>query len=319
MALPAPQAHAQSDTTDAMAIPACTTSTGIKGKLFTGLFGTITSPESFDTIETNNEDFTAYTSVKSGLENLVHPGVEGDIVTRGGVTKDFSSEGTVTILKYIRDNNTVAHQCAVEVIDFNPDLHELSATSFGNCDLKQLHGFSQLIPDHIQIYETPEEIVEMAFAPEDIIGIFKLPSSIVEIVDVYGRSPGIGNFMWMSGRPGNYYLAGICPFEVENPDTALLEQEVENALKCRDVKNEPLMLKVGDTATLSLSEYTRNIDRRGMFFQASRPIAITSSLDTLRDEKADMFDIKAIIKGTMTLIRKTGDARFYETCVITVN
>lgn len=296
--------------------PVCLTNTGSEGKLFAGLYGTVVSPVPYANIQTNNESLTIYPSIRSGLGAVAYPGEVRGVYSKGGPIENAAPKGTVTELQFIQDDGAVVHRCWVEVIEFDPDVHDLDTTTVGNCTLQQLDGFADLLNGHAQIFEISGELSEIASVPERIVKVSPLTTRIIKVL---GQSKGRGNFVWMVKNNGITDIGGICPLEVKSANEVSIEQLLKETPVCLDVNGTPLALAVGDTATLSLSEFAPSIDHwAGALIQNDPPIMITTQMDIASRNEIDEFAIVAKSVGSVTLIRELEKRRRFDTCLVTV-
>ncbi|WP_298846798.1 hypothetical protein [uncultured Ruegeria sp.] len=245
----------------AFVVPECQTNVDEKGSLIAGLLGTASAPVEYDNVLTDHESISIFPRSRSGLNVEVQASKHFGLGT-SNVSVDTSNFLPSIILTFVRREQSIAHICSVQIVEYDPDLHETATIQFGECSLKQVSGAEVLLPGHVQICESPEQLDEVSGRPLSFVDVVPITGRFIQ---VRGQSEGLGVFSWNSGLVEGadsdvHELRSICPVWVVERAPAEVDHLLQTTPLCQDIDGKDLEMKVGERTNLSLSSFNRNIN-----------------------------------------------------------
>ena len=201
----APLAAAQQTEND---IPPCETSTGVPGRLFTGINGTIKGPPGTRRVRDRDGQLLEGTSTFGGSGTILDIGVWVTGYAPGKAVLVLSSTE-----EFADAVENVIHTCWVDVVDFDRELHGLDAVRAGNCRLAgdTLTPF-KIGETRVLEKETEYGIIWMG------AGIFELEHLRDRQIRVRAMEKGVENWVigaQLPGKPLRYSKSGFCTMVVE--------------------------------------------------------------------------------------------------------
>jgi hypothetical protein len=232
----------------AQTVPPCRTTAGGDGLVFEGTYALIFAPVAFETVMTDAPEIVIVPEVRDGLGVLA----SGDKVTAGSAVVDFLTGGAVV------------HQCAVEVVAFDPQVHDPAQLQAGNCDLSVVAGRPRLMAGHGQVLDIdgapmptldafgqPRSQIEMAISNPSIADFSALTDSRIYLL---GKTTGLTSLLWMTAKADETFAINLCPITVVVPaDVFGLEGPSEQDL-CQDAEGGPMRLVVGQATGMRFPE-----------------------------------------------------------------
>jgi hypothetical protein len=295
----------------AQTIPLCETNVGVPGQLLDGYHGMVYSPVAFEHVRTEGAQFEAYSDLQDGLGVLVSA---GSLVSASQDERTVANENRASdegLIQFLQSNGTIAHQCRVVIVAYDPSLHDMATLQVGDCDLTQLAGLPQLVVDHAQVLAFAHEFEEISIAPVRIADTSTLSASSIYLV---AKSVGVVVIAAIRGNFGEERSIRLCPFTAISPQEAFGDRGLNDEQICKDVNNMPMRLAVGQTAILVMPQ------------GAEHPVSFTDFaisapdvLETLGYEKmGNSWTIKAVAPGTSSLTAVTSDGLQAMGCEVVV-
>ncbi len=291
--------------------PACTTSTGLAGTLFAGQWGMVASPVPFDRAEGDDRYVATSSSTRNGLNVVVITGRAHSDSTWGG--KPPTSIGST--VRFFQSESAVVYGCTVRVVDFDPNLHDLSMMRFGDCDHELRQGLPTLLQGHMQVYGFSETVSEASGGSG---GALEQSIFTSEAFLLVGLSPGIGTFVWIaessiSPSPDFEVISGICPFFVESARDYFSQNRIDEAGLCKGVDGAPVRLTVGQAAAFSSHNVADAIGHRRLRI-GNRSVVRAVSLD--EDNKT--LVLKGLEVGTTSVLLRPTEDSSPQICMVVV-
>lgn len=282
---------------DPAEVPACKTTAGDDGLLFHGTFGMVYAPVAFDNVRTEADNLSLNAEIRDGL----------GVFARGGRNiKDSPQQvdaAPAALVEFIADG-TIVHHCAVKIVAFNPDKHDLARLQSGDCDLRLVAGRAPLAAGHAQILEVPQEIYELSIGNPSIADISTLTDRSLYLL---GKSPGVTVLAWFPDDVEGSAIVNFCPVSVTSPE------EVPDKDLCLDATGVPMRLSVGQSATMQLRD---SLGRFADFAEAA--VAAPGIADFSFAEGKASATITGLASGSTSLTLLTDNSSIAQNCEIVV-
>jgi hypothetical protein len=143
---------------------------------------------------------------------------------------------------------------------------------------------------------------------------------------VRGWGVGWANLVWYedydyySEAPEIIEIGGVCPIEVKSAENVTTERLSQEMPICLDVDGNPLELMVGDTATISLDAFSRNVSfGGGGFWQPGSLLTLPTKSSYYDHVEVGTFEIVARKAGSMTLMREVGGDTRADACLVIIH
>lgn len=220
-------------------LPMCNSSFEENGEIASGFFSTVTSTTPFDSATSPDSVVDVYSgSIRTGLEMVVFAGARRGPYADGGSIAVDAGAGQRTRIDFYKDDEVV-FACNVIIGEYSKQEDELSQLSVGDCEMLLQSGSVTLRSGHIQIFELPNELVELVGNSPEIVDISPLTSTSFQVT---GVSEGQGQFVWVN-EAGE--IGGICPISVSGRIDRLADRDL-----CTDIDGMPLRLTPGEVVEL---------------------------------------------------------------------
>lgn len=204
---------AQNVVPDNTAHPVCQTNSGIPGVIFQGHSGTLVAPRNFGAIalddvneatenaSVGNGQVEIFSSIRFGQEILIFSYPNADIERQ-------------TTVYFVDGFGRTKSACELSIRRFDPEQHDLAATSRGYCQFGQRTGISTITIGTNEVFDFPERYVEGMTSRPSVMNYNPEPGG--RAVRLYALSEGHAIFAWMGEDTGNGILKGLCPFIVSD-------------------------------------------------------------------------------------------------------
>ena len=178
---------------------ACATNTGTPGRLYRGFIGMVTSPVDFDEVE-----------VSSNRARVIHEMRFGNYapITIFNLSDAAGRDFDVT---FTLADKTIVHKCTVQTAEFNADVDDPIDMQVGDCTMKQISGPRDLMVGKHQIFEAPDRLYYLTFAPLEVF--MGGGTSEGELV-LEGIAPGVATLAWTQENAKGQLAMSICPIVV---------------------------------------------------------------------------------------------------------
>ena len=189
-------------------IPPCETSTGIPGRLFTGITSAIKGPPETRWIRDRDGLILKGTSAILASSTILEIGINVTGYVQGTAILILSDAE-----EFAQALDNVVHTCWVDVIDFDRELHGLDAVRAGTC----LLAGDTLTPFKIGETRILQKETQLGFIQMGA-GIFEIEHLRDRQIRVRALEKGVENWVigaQLPGKPLRYSKSGFCTLVVE--------------------------------------------------------------------------------------------------------
>jgi hypothetical protein len=285
---------ANADPVFAQTIPLCETNVGVPGQLLDGYHGMVYSPVAFASVRTGGAQFQAYPDLQDG---------QGVLVSAGGFVIAARGEGTIAnenlasdegLIQFLQSDGTLVHECRVEIVAYDPVLHDLGKIQVGDCSGTLVAGLPLLVAGHAQVWAFPEEFAENSISPVNIADTSILSSSSIYLI---GKTAGMVIHARITGQVGGTNQISLCPFTIFRPNEAFGASGLKVTDLCNDVNGLPMQFAVDQIAVVPIMDDTGlTVEDYWISISAEQVIEFVG-----RDQAQNAWIIKGITPGTGSL------------------
>lgn len=226
----------------------CETNVGVPGQLLDGFDGMVYSPVAFDQMKTVGSPLQYWNENKDGLGLLVFA---GDMLGTSKVDAvgNAALAANQALVTFTQGDGTVVHQCQVEIVAYDPALHDLAKLQVGDCSMTQLAGMTQLVAGHAQVWVFPPDFEEISASPWRIADTSTLSASSFYLL---AKTAGAVVITAIRGEFGEDRSISLCPVNVIDQHQAFGEQGISDDVICKDATGAPMRLHMGQSAAISI-------------------------------------------------------------------
>ncbi|MBO9411312.1 MULTISPECIES: hypothetical protein [unclassified Ruegeria] len=301
--------------------PNCVTNIDAEGTVIAGHFGLVISPTPFFSVESKEDELEVFQNTRYKRGVLIYSIPKHNFELAGNSGQSNPGEDVETKMVFTMEDGTVAHSCTVRSVPFDETIHDPKRTQVGDCDLKQISGLKSLSAGHVQIFEPPLKLSEVASAPKTVL----LASQVTaQLIQLRGQSEGWANFVWFPEQETEFgYIGGICNIAVAKSTSTIEKRQPEHLEACKDVDNKDLTLAIGEKATIAMSLYGNNLNFFSGKLDQNYPVIEVTTPSIFGSSDLEEFEVIASRPGKMSLVRRIylpeEPKLKYDVCVVTVN
>lgn len=279
------------------AVLPCVTNVGHDGQLLAATLGLIYSPVAFDSAQTDHPALFLDTEGR-GRPGVLACGDCGPTGRQKGDDLSTATKARKALVEFTDSSDTVVHHCSVEIVDFDPAVHDLAELQAGDCNFTVAAGLSHLLAGHGQVLEFPQEQNEVGISPPYVADIATLSSRQVYLL---GKSPGLATLIWMRKTEVGATSVNLCPIQVFSATDTLGVPKFEDKDICIDQTGVPMRLAVGQIVTVPLVRNDAGEVIFGDFEFSIGADAVADAKSIMNDDGSKGLTIEAVGKGTTSL------------------
>ncbi|MCU0905120.1 MAG: pilus assembly protein N-terminal domain-containing protein [Tabrizicola sp.] len=287
-------AASQTADSEAEAVAPCVTNVGPGGQLLSETLGLIYSPVAFDAARTE-ETALSLSSEGGGSPGVLVCSECGPTGRPKGDDLSIPAKTRNALVEFTDSNDTVVHKCAVEIVDFDPAVHDLTELQVGDCDFTVLAGLSHLLAGHAQVLEFPQEHDSVGIWPPYVADQSTLSSRETYLL---GKSPGLATLIWERKTAERLTSVNLCPVQVVSAIDALGVPKFEDKDICLDQNGVPMRLGVGQVVSVPLARNDAGDVIFGDFEFSIAADAVADAKSVKDDSGSKSLTIEAVGKGT---------------------